>query len=106
MEEIKKRYFKVDCLVKKEKLNGPFTCGEVKDILINESIYSSDQIEIEYDDAGYTLEINRRRLETDEELNDRLAEAKRISETFRKITEHQRYEQYLELKKEFENKKK
>jgi hypothetical protein len=61
-----------------------------------------DLIHIGYDDnydGGWFVSIERERLETDEEYNERMEYNKRLLEDSKK----RRYENYLKLKKEFEN---
>lgn len=50
-------------------------------------------------DGYYSLEITRQVLETDKEYEKRIEENKKDQERYKK----QRYENYLKLKKEFEN---
>jgi hypothetical protein len=59
-----------------------------------------DLIHIGYDDDdGWFISVERERLETDEEYNERMEYNKRLLEDSKK----RRYENYLKLKKEFEN---
>jgi hypothetical protein len=59
-----------------------------------------DLIHIGYDDdVGWFISVERERLETDEEYNERMEYHKRLNEDSKK----QRYERYLKLKEEFEN---
>lgn len=50
-------------------------------------------------DSNYYLEVHRDRLETDEEFEKRT----KTNESFQKDMRKRRYENYLKLKKEFEN---
>jgi hypothetical protein len=61
-----------------------------------------DLIHIGYDDnydGGWFVSIERERLETDEEYNERMERHERFLEDSKK----RRYENYLKLKEEFEN---
>jgi hypothetical protein len=61
-----------------------------------------DLINIEYDDnydGGWFISVERERLETDEEYNERMKRNERFLEDSKK----RRYERYLKLKEEFEN---
>jgi hypothetical protein len=50
-------------------------------------------------DGGWFISVERERLETDEEYNERMKRNERFLEDSKK----QRYERYLKLKEEFEN---
>jgi len=78
-----------------EEITIPLEPGDVIIAGHDEGFYSENNSW----DPFYFLEINRDRLETDEEFNERVAED---IET-KKYLKKRRYEQYLKLKKEFEN---
>jgi hypothetical protein len=61
-----------------------------------------DLIHIGYDDnydGGWFISVERERLETDDEYNQRM----KCHERFLEDSKKQRYERYLKLKEEFEN---
>jgi len=88
-----------------ESFQNPFNYKKIKDLNLQDDdiVYhhyeESYFFENESWGAGYILEVVRSREETDEEYNDRIERINSISE----LNKKNRFEKYLELKKEFEN---
>lgn len=78
-----------------------------KDLLPTDTV-CIELIEAHYSDNNSwedhtNLVVYRSRLETDKEFKNRKESRERIMRRYREITEPERRNQYLELKKEFEN---
>jgi hypothetical protein len=97
--------FETVSILEENKEGSEYTCGDIREILKNTELLDTDKFYMWTDDEddSYKVSIYRMVLETDEEFNARLEEAERIRKTYEKITEKQRYQQYLKLKEEFEN---
>ena len=86
-------------------LNEPIQWKDLKNIEFeDEDVIRAEYVEPYYSennswDGHYTLEVIRKVLETDEEYEKRLESNKAYNERNRQL----RYENYLKLKKEFEN---
>ena len=86
-------------------LNEPIQWKDLKNIEFeDEDVIRAEYVEPYYSennswDGHYTLEVIRKVLETDEEYEKRLESNKTFNERNRQL----RYENYLKLKKEFEN---
>jgi hypothetical protein len=90
---------------------APITWGEIKKELNKENITLDDDDVIYHEldegfysennsiDPHYSLRIIRKRLETDEEYEKRITKLKKLNQKHK----NERFETYLELKKEFEN---
>lgn len=100
-----------ECIIEFQK-DIPFTWGDiVKEMKKNNiNIIETDEIRAEYVEAHnsdnnsydghFICSINRKRLETDSEFTKRQKDRERDS----KWAKERRYENYLKLKQEFENK--
>ena len=88
-----------------KSFQNPFNYKKIKDLNLQDDDIVYHHYEESYFseneswDAGYILEVVRSREETDEEYNDRIERINSISE----LNKKNRFEKYLELKKEFEN---
>ena len=104
MKELsKEKIVKTETVFNKIDYNKPITFGEIDielqpdDVIIHnweEPFYSEN----ESWDGHWSMEIQRDRLETDEEFEKRQEDLKKMREGLKK----KRYEHYLKLKAEFE----
>ena len=101
--EKKERWFEVfKHLRKPDDDSDNYTWGEFIKLMTDNNIKpeDTDEITIEHDgrERCYSIVIRRWRLETDEEFEARVKETESSNKSFR----NRRYEEYLNLKKEFE----
>lgn len=100
----KKERIEIQETIFHDQSDQPFRWKDIKHV----EFQDNDEIAIRYEegfysennswDGGFIAEIFRMRLETDEEFNDRMTELEKDKEFWKK----KRYENYLELKAEFE----
>lgn len=96
--------FITETIFRKQNDHNPIKFGEIDIELKPDDVIHAGHDEGYYSennswDAHYYLEVQRDRLETDEEFEKR----KEDDEFFKKDLRKRRYENYLKLKKEFEN---
>ncbi len=96
--------FITETIFRKQNNNHPIRFGEIKIELEPDDVIFAGHDEGYYSennswDAHYYLEVHRNRLETDEEFEKRKVRDEEGKVEMRK----RRYENYLKLKKEFEN---